>query len=352
MPQDKNVQIILSPEFAEAIASRDEALNADRIAAGLPPIQHESPFTTRAQIENEEKNARRREKRARAHDTAAAKAQIAARCQSNPSFERHARKCAICNHPDCDSIESDFVNWRSENTIALNYQLPSRSSVYRHAVAAGLLERRRANLRGVCERIIERVDEAPPSGMAVLRALRIYSQITENGHWVEPPKQSLVTHVHVTEHAATVGAGLSRHDSLSTESAGVSTGTHQPENHDAAAPSSAPPASNCHPACPDEGREPIRASRGWCEGSAVHDEPKNGSAPTATRSVPDLDYIPHWARGIYSDTRTIPTSAQTPSTTAPNPNCENNLDVSPARESLIGTQNASNEKASRGKRGG
>src|SRR6185437_6709938 len=108
--QDQSYQIILSPEFASAIASCDEARNADRIAAGLPPFQHKSPFTTQAQIEKEEKNARRREKRARAHDTAAAKAQIAARCQSNPSFERHARKCAICNHPDCDSIESDFVN--------------------------------------------------------------------------------------------------------------------------------------------------------------------------------------------------------------------------------------------------
>jgi len=140
MPQDQPVQFIIASELAEALARREEAINADRIAAGLPPIQHESPFTTRA------------------HDTAAAKAQIAARCQSDPSFERHARKCVICNHPDCDSIESDFVNWRSENTIALNYQLPSRSSVYRHAAAAGLLERRGANLRGVCERIIEHVD--------------------------------------------------------------------------------------------------------------------------------------------------------------------------------------------------
>ncbi|HVA18123.1 MAG TPA: hypothetical protein VMV59_10485 [Candidatus Dormibacteraeota bacterium] len=239
MPQDESYQIILSPEFAAAIASRDEARNADRIAAGLPPLQHKSPFTTRAQIENEEKNARRREKRARAHDTAAAKAQIAARCQSNPSFERHARKCAICNHPDCDSIESDFVNWRSEATIALNYKLPSRSSVYRHATAAGLLQRRRANLRGVCERIIERVDQSPPSGMAVLRALRIYSQLTEDGHWVEPSKHSLVTHVHVS----------------------------QPE------PSALP--------LRDGGEE-----------SAVHEGPQNGSTPTARLSAPDLDYVP------------------------------------------------------------
>jgi len=299
MPQDQTYQIIIDPGLAEALAKRDEARNADRIAAGQPPIQYKSPFITRAQIDKEEKNARRREKRARAHDTAAAKAQIASRCQSNPSFARHARKCAICNHPDCDSIESDFVNWRSENIIALNYQLPSRSSVYRHAAAVGLVERRRANLRGVCERIIERADEAPPSGMAVLRALRIYSQITEDGHWVEPPKRSLVTHVHIS----------------------------QPEP-------SAPPL------------------RDGGEGPAVHDGPQNGTAPEASLSVPDLDYVPHGGRGVLSDTRQISASTQIPSPIGPNPNRENNLDASPAREILIGTQNASRESASHGKRGG
>jgi len=329
MPQDESYQIILSPEFAAAIASRDEARNADRIAAGLPPIQHKSPFTTRAQIEKEEKNARRREKRARAHDTAAAKAQIAARCQSNPSFERHARKCAICKHPDCDSIESDFVSWRSETTIALNYQLPSRSSVYRHATAANLLERRRANLRGVCERIIEHVDQAPPSGMAVLRALRIYSQITEDGHWVEPPKHSLVTHVHVTERAQVPSPA-----NAGSESPAEQDGT---QNNAQAVFSNASDAPTARLSAPDLDYVP-----------PCPEERRDSGEPVA----PDLDYVPHWARGIHSDTHIIPASAQTPSTTAPNPNRESSLDASPAREILIDTQNASGEKASHGKRGG
>lgn len=381
MPQeDQSYQIILSPEFAAAIASRDEALNADRVAAGLPPFQHKSPFTTYAEIEKEEKRARRRQKRARARDTAAAKAQIAARCQSNPSFERHARKCAICNHPDCDSIESDFVNWRSEATIALNYQLPSRSSVYRHAAAAGLLERRSANLRGVCERIIERADQAPPSGMAVLRALRIYSQITEDGHWVEPPKHSLVTHVHVTsaEPQSLAGAPSGVHSDVLVAAPSAERLTKEEV---AGAPSSAPSAeggiisasTDSHFACPEacppgrEGREPnapplaptspchpepIRASRGGCEGSAVHDELRNGSTPTASLSVPDLDYVPHWARGLYSDTCRTHTSAQNASPIAPNANGANDLNASRAPEILIGTQNASRENATHGKRGG
>lgn len=339
--EDQPYQIILSPEFASAIASRDEAINADRIAAGLPPFQHKSPFTTQAQIDKEEKNARRRQKRARAHDTAAAKAQIAARCQSNPSFERHARKCAICNHPDCDSIESDFVNWRSETTIALGYQLPSRSSVYRHAAAAGLIERRRANLRGVCERIIERVDEAPPSGMAVLRALRIYSQITEDGHWVDPPKHSLVTHVHVTsaEPQSSTEAPSGVHSDVFIGTPSAHGGTIAP--------------TSCHSACPDEGREPSAPPlRDGGEEPAVHDQPQNGSAPWDSQRVPDLDYVPHWARGLYSDANKASASAQNAFPIAPNAKGANDLNASRTPEILIGTQNASREKTSHGKRSG
>lgn len=120
--------------------------------------------------------------------------------KSVPNLGRHTRKCAICNHPDRDSIDADIISWRSASTITLDYALPARSSIYRHAAATGLLQRRQRNLRGACERIIERVDEAPPSASAVLRALRIYAQITDDGQWLEPAKRSIVTHVHITKH--------------------------------------------------------------------------------------------------------------------------------------------------------
>lgn len=117
-----------------------------------------------------------------------------------PNLARHARKCAICNHPYREHIEDDFISWRSENTIALEYKISSRSAIFRHAAATGLLQRRRRNLRGVAERVLENVDQAPPSASAVLRALRIFTQITEDGQWVEPAKRSIVTHIHVTKH--------------------------------------------------------------------------------------------------------------------------------------------------------
>jgi hypothetical protein len=30
-----------------------------------------------------------------------------------PDFSRHARRCAVCAHPDRDAIEGDFIRWTS-----------------------------------------------------------------------------------------------------------------------------------------------------------------------------------------------------------------------------------------------
>lgn len=119
-----------------------------------------------------------------------------------PNLARHARKCAICNHPDRNDIEGDFLRWRDPVDIKVHYSLPSRSSVYRHAEFTGLLARRRRNLRGVAERILECVDDAKVSGNTILRAMRIFAHVTEDGQWIEPPKESLVTHIHKFEQPA------------------------------------------------------------------------------------------------------------------------------------------------------
>src|SRR5690348_7912454 len=107
-----------------------------------------------------------------------------------PNFARHARKCAICNHPQREAIEDDFFRWDDPVRIYEEYHLPSISSLYRHAEATGLLARRRRNLRGVAERVLEYVDDAKVSGNTILRAMRIFAHVTEDGQWIEPPKES------------------------------------------------------------------------------------------------------------------------------------------------------------------
>ena len=215
-------------------------------------------------------------------------AQRAAR-QAATTLARHARKCAICKHPHRAAIDDDFVSWRSESSITLDYQLPSRSSIYRHAAVTGLLQRRRLNLRGVAERILERVDEAPPTAATILRAMRIFAQITEDGQWLEPAKRTIVTHIHITQRSPA--------DAPSAESL--------------PAPFPDPPSNATEPACPEERREPTPASPSSRPVATPQPE------PTPRRQ---LDYLPRWAAGL------------------------------PDSEFLIGTQNADPETANSGER--
>ena len=55
-----------------------------------------------------------------------------------PSMERHSRKCAICTHPDRQAIDEAFLHRSDKHQIVKDYNLPSLSSLYRHAHATGL----------------------------------------------------------------------------------------------------------------------------------------------------------------------------------------------------------------------
>lgn len=115
---------------------------------------------------------------------------------NSSNFRRHSRKCAICRHPRREDIEEEFLQWHPPANIQEDYDLPSRSAIYRHAQATGLRKRRRRNLRGLAERILENADVTRPSGETILRAMRIYAHITEDGEWIEPAKRTVVHHIH------------------------------------------------------------------------------------------------------------------------------------------------------------
>src|SRR5271155_1693038 len=72
-----------------------------------------------------------------------------------PDLARHARKCAVCSHPDRDAIEGDFVRWAALEKIAERYKLSDRSTLYRHAHATGLFVRRKQEVGRVLESILE-----------------------------------------------------------------------------------------------------------------------------------------------------------------------------------------------------
>jgi hypothetical protein len=112
-----------------------------------------------------------------------------------PCPGRHERKCSICNHPDRASIEFDFLNWRNPYDIVRQYHFRGLSTIYRHAHATGLFDKRRANVRFPLERIVERVGEVRVTAAAVIRAIRALSRINDAGEWVDPPSRVVVTHL-------------------------------------------------------------------------------------------------------------------------------------------------------------
>ena len=98
---------------------------------------------------------------------------------------RHGAECKICPHPEREEIERDFINWRSPASIAKQYKLKNRASVYRHAHALGLFPKRQRNIRAALEKIIERAGEVEVNAAAVVSAVGAYARINAAGQWVE-----------------------------------------------------------------------------------------------------------------------------------------------------------------------
>jgi hypothetical protein len=104
----------------------------------------------------------------------------------------HQYRCAVCKHRHRAAIEEAFVRWHNVSWITADFKLPNRNSIYRHAHAFGLFDRRRSNLRFALEHIIEEAERVRPNAPAVIDAVRAYAHIDDDGHWIEPPTTHIV----------------------------------------------------------------------------------------------------------------------------------------------------------------
>jgi phage terminase small subunit len=102
---------------------------------------------------------------------------------------RHQRNCSVCAHKQCERIEADFVSWRSAAQIATEYGLSDRASVYRHAHALNLFEKRKRNIKAALEQIIEKAGEVDVTASAVVQAIQAYTKINAAGQWIERSEQ-------------------------------------------------------------------------------------------------------------------------------------------------------------------
>lgn len=118
---------------------------------------------------------------------------------SNPNIHRqidldyHERRCTICKHPDREAIEEAFLQWRRCWDLVREFKIHSRTSLYRHAHALGLFERRARNMRFALAAIIEEVECVRPSAEGIIHAIRAYSCLDDSGRWTEPPKCLIIS---------------------------------------------------------------------------------------------------------------------------------------------------------------
>ena len=106
---------------------------------------------------------------------------------------RHARKCVICKHPEREAIEEAFIHWFHADDIVEDHGLPSRTSLRHHALATGLYDKRRRNIRYALEHVIEEATHSAVTGESVVSAIRAHSRLSQTGRWKEPPQRLIVS---------------------------------------------------------------------------------------------------------------------------------------------------------------
>lgn len=107
-------------------------------------------------------------------------------------LEYHQRNCTICPHPDRKAIEESFLRWDSPAEIAEEYEI-SRSAVYRHASALELFDRRSRNVRFALGHVIEESSRVMPTADAIIRAVRAFTRVNDQGQWIDPPQHFVIS---------------------------------------------------------------------------------------------------------------------------------------------------------------
>jgi hypothetical protein len=129
---------------------------------------------------------------------------------SPTSLGRHERKCTVCDHPDRDLIEQEFLRWYSPQDIARDHDLPYASAIYRHAHATGLFERRRRTVRLALEPLIEQATGVNATAGSVIRATRTYAHLDGAGQWIRPLAKAADMHRRTRRSSRVAGARASK----------------------------------------------------------------------------------------------------------------------------------------------
>ncbi len=181
-PQSPEEQFAAISAVASKLTTVLEAIEAEETDEALAELSEEPSDESADTTGPERKSPRRRVSRKEARE------KLKSRVESIPGFDRHSRKCQICNHPNMEELEEEFINWASTHWIKKAFHLRDESAIYRHARAARLGALRRENLSMVVEKVLQEVDHLDaPTVAEVLRGVRILARLNSRGQWVFAP---------------------------------------------------------------------------------------------------------------------------------------------------------------------
>ena len=113
--------------------------------------------------------------------------------QTEIDLSHHERRCTICHHPERESIEEAFCQWRKVKFIAREFNATGGpTAIYRHARALNLFKQRNLTLRSSLEFVIEQSECVVPTAEGLVKAIRAYTRINDAGQWIDTPTTHIV----------------------------------------------------------------------------------------------------------------------------------------------------------------
>ncbi|MGB8524762.1 MAG: hypothetical protein WCD43_17495 [Candidatus Acidiferrales bacterium] len=113
--------------------------------------------------------------------------------QTEIDLSHHERRCSICHHPEREAIEEAFLQWRKVKTINHEFHPEGGpTAIYRHARALKLFKQRNLSLRSSLEFVIEQAEHVMPSAEGLVKAIRAYTRINDQGEWIDTPTTHIV----------------------------------------------------------------------------------------------------------------------------------------------------------------
>jgi hypothetical protein len=111
--------------------------------------------------------------------------------QNEIDLARHQRCCSICRHPDRDAIEEAFLQWWNVRVMEREFEI-DESAIYRHAHALKLFKQRNLSLRSALEFVIQEAQHIRPTAEGLVKAVRAYTRINDQGEWIDTPTTHIV----------------------------------------------------------------------------------------------------------------------------------------------------------------